>query len=105
MTDTKNNLNFRAKVEFSKAAFLDEVPADFANYNPIDDAGELIFNTPRQFPLPTDGLRFTPLNLQAPEEPTDNLKTSDLIFCERASFPFNTDDCPTCVNDPLALGS
>ncbi len=103
MTDTKNNLNFRAKVEFSKAAFLDEVPADFANYNPIDDAGELIFNTPRQLPLPTDDLRFTPLNLQAPEEPTDNLKTSDLIFCERASFPFNTDDCPTCANDPLAF--
>ena len=101
MTNTRNNLGFEAKVEYSKASFLDQLPSGLDGLDTIGAINP--FNDPPIFLTPRDGLLLTPLALQTPEDFTDTLKTSDLIFCEKPDYFLNSEDCPTCVRNPISF--
>lgn len=93
MTNIRNNAGFVAKNEFGKGrgAVLDSLgplfPEEISAFGP-----NVIFPLANTFPTVT-----------SPEAPRDTLKTSDLIFCEKPEFFVETEDCESCIKNPLAF--
>ena len=103
MTDKKNNLGFGAKIEYSKNRPFVLLP-DGESTTISLATGPLggIFGEPADVDG-TPNILFTPLDLQGPEAFQNALKTSDLIFCERPDFFVDSEDCPTCIPNPLGF--
>jgi hypothetical protein len=88
MTFNKNTFGFSAPIEFFRVGRAAVLP---------DGGFPDIFRDAAEDQVPVVTLQEQQIN------PTDNVKTSDLIFCERAELEPIVEDCPTCVKNPIAF--